>query len=643
MNKLLLLFLFFGSLSRVDDGKNLFEEPDDVSVKTATNTLYGSDYREKYRNLYFFNDKNDDVVYTVNYLTDIFGVRNQVTNPDYGIVINGSRVPYAIYSNVFGNEPTWFEWNVNKLIWMGTTVGQRFHDMAKNQIRNFPQGPDGYMWSWGDKAYWQVNLQGGVNNYETAAVSYHYDGSFRYISAVYRIVAWENSTEFLDAVDNHSKRDDSPIDGYIDDSTGKTVWQKTVKCFEFIMEKLNGRNGIIKLPSETDAPVNTPVAAVRLYNSTGALGSNSANYWDNFCYGGYDAYENALFYNCLLAMAGLYDLKGEPAMSKELRDLADTVKVNYDRYFWSETTRRYINAVNTLNGGKHDYGLTFQNTEALVYGLGDEGKAESIFSWLDGTRTVSGDKSQGADIYYYVLAPRTNTVELEKIVDGRGEGRKTWWHGPTSINVLDNGNASWNKHQTNGGMIFFTEYYDLMARLKYKGAADAYNRLSKIADFYAETKFNEQNTRVKNSWQIGFLYEFPEGGLVPIAYLHGFLGINATHRGLEISPHLPPAYDYAGVNMLRYGSNTYRVTVYKDGKLEIETISDPDCQSIINFPSLIYSDGTAQTKFAYEVVDTNGILCANGEVIKNEAGELHFSIPSDIGIGSGKLLIRPQS
>ena len=617
-------------------------EPD-YSFETvdASEELYGSDYREKYLNQYFFNDRNDDVVYTVNYMTDIFGLRNPVTNPDYGIVTNGQRTVYAI-SNTFGNEPTWFEWNIKKIMWMGLSAGKDAQALAKQKIADFAQNENGYIWSWGDRAYWQVDAVGGRADYDSAAVAYHYDGTFRFIAAVADVVNWENSTDFLDVVDNTADGT-SPVDMCVDVSAGRTVWQKTEKAFQFILENLNGKNGIIILPNS--APEGLSERAQRLYNTSGNLGANSANYWDNYAYGGYDAYENALFYNVLIKMAGLYARLDREDDREYCLELAQTVKENYDTYFWNETTGRYLNAIETQSGKqkKFDYGLTFQNTEALVYGLGDTDKAESIYSWIDGTRIVESDigetglGSVGEDIYAYSIAPRTNTVAIESVF----EDGKSWWHAPETISVT--GNAAWDRHQTNGGIIFFTEFYDLLARAKYQGADSVYERYKAIADFYRDTKFSEQNSSVRNSWKIGVLYEFPESGLVPSAYLYGILGIDADEQGLKIEPQLPSAYNFAGVSAMFYGGNDYKVTINKNGILEIETLKDGNYNSILNFPSLRYKDSLSYTNYKYEVFNAEGKLTFSGKAEKDEEGYVVLEVLPSSKIGVGKLVVTPQS
>ena len=61
----------------------------------------------------------------------------------------------------------------------------------------------------------------------------------------------------------------------------------------------------------------------------------------------------------------------------------------------------------------------------------------------------------------------------------------------------------------------------------------------------------------------GVLGEFPESGLVPYAFIEGFLGIKCGSEGLEISPNLPSDMEYAGIREYRFGNYTYSIQVSK--------------------------------------------------------------------------------
>ena len=156
-------------------------------------------------------------------------------------------------------------------------------------------------------------------------------------------------------------------------------------------------------------------------------------------------------------------------------------------------------------------------------------KATDIFDWLDGTRTIAGDTSTGSNIYYYTLAPRANTLAIEST------GSPYWWQDPGGISVT--GPASWDQHLENGGFIFYTAFYDILARAAYKGIDNAYARMKTIAGEFAVDELRRDPTNSYGAaWRIGVTGEFPESGLVPAAFLYTVAGIDASKDGLTIAP-----------------------------------------------------------------------------------------------------------
>ena len=81
---------------------------------------------------------------------------------------------------------------------------------------------------------------------------------------------------------------------------------------------------------------------------------------------------------------------------------------------------------------------------------------------------------------------------------------------------------------------------------------------------------NRYMTYVQNGYQgvgeysEGVIGEFPESGLVPLTFVTGFLGLNVTPEGLEISPSLPSEYSFAGIREYRFANRVYSVQVRKD-------------------------------------------------------------------------------
>lgn len=525
--------------------------------------LDGADYNTDYNAGMFYNDKNDSVAYVSNAMWHMFGT-----------IDDGQNLVYR-----FGNEPTWFEWMSEKLAW---STDSQYKNELKEKIRCFPQTSTGYMWSWSTYPYWKVD----------DCYSIHYDGTFRYIAAVYDLISWEGNTQFL------FQRDSDTVAGEyadVDASQSRTVLEKTEACMSYILEYLHGNRGYIQL-TEKSTYLNADgskrfdyVKDINAYcwNNTGKEGSTASNYWDNLCFGNYDAYSNALLYNALNSMVGIYRMLGGEYMddAQALEKLAATVKKTFNEKYWSADTGRYIACIDT-DGRRVDYGLTFHNFEILKYGLADGKKAQSILDWVDGDRVIAGEDRTGADIMSYGkimeqvpgtasaeisaldlrLAAVTNTVSIN---NPENQARNVaWWHGPAGINVW--GSAAYGKHLENGGYIFYPVFYELMARTEYEGAQSTTERLCDIAKVYKYNRLVSDASAIHSTnWLEGLNGEFPENGLVPTSYLYGLMGISAEHDGLHIAPVFNEVYEYMGVKELSYGGETYALCVNRDASCVI--------------------------------------------------------------------------
>jgi hypothetical protein len=553
------------------------------------------EHNEAYVNTPFYNDKNDSVAYVSNAMWKMFGL----VNDGQDLVLK------------FGNEATWFEWLAEKVMWSGD---DGYISQLKSKMLDYPQVDCGFLWSWTTTPYWTVS---GTN-------SLHYDGTFRYIAAVYDIIKWENSTDFLEQIDTSSYGSDLKLDA----SKGKTVYEKTAAAMDYILNRLNGKNGEILITADSVLMADGKTKFFDEWNNTGRFGSGSSNYWDNLCFGNYDAYENALFYQALNAMSGIERMRGNDEKAAEYDSLAETVKRRYDELYWDETAGRYINTIDA-DGVRRDYGLTFQNFEALKYGLGDTDKAKRIFEWVDGVRTVEGDTSTGSDIMSYTailntyyektnsakrapeglkLAARSNTVAFES----KSENGKSWWHNPGGIDEFSN--ASYNTHLENGGYIFYTAYYELMARLVYQGADASVKRMQEIAEVY---EYNLLNSDV-GGWMEGLVGEFPESGLVPVFYFYGLMGLDADADGLRLFPSFGTAYETLGVSSLRYGGITYAVEAKKDGSATIKASGKIDL-------ALTYRPAAGKS-FKATAKDARGQTLRTLEASVDENGEVVFDL-----------------
>ncbi len=567
-------------------------------------------YNETYRDDTFYNDKNDQVAYVSNAMWHMFGLVN-----------DGQNLVY-----LFGNEPTWFEWIGEKVAWSGD---RGYIEGLKGKLQVFPQTSTGYMWSWGSRPYWQVD----------DCYSIHYDGTFRYIAAVYDIISWENSTDFLNVKDY---TEDGGRYENTDASKGRTVLEKTEACMQYILDYLHGKDGYIQLTVEStylneDGSERfdyVPETGKHCWDNTGKCNSTASNYWDNLCFGNYDAYENALFYQALNSMIGIYRMLGGDynAKADELEALAVTVKDKYNELYWNETTGRYIACIDT-DGNKVDFGLTFLNFEAMKYGLADPERAQTIFDWIDGDRIVEGDDRTGTDIMSYAeilrkvnkryyqqaldlnlrIAAISNTVAINR-KENKKEGI-VWWHGPAGINPF--GSASFGCHLENGGYIFYPVFYELMARTEFEGAQSTTDRLADIAKVYEYNGLkSDLATSGSAAWLEGLIGEFPESGLVPTAYLYGLLGMEASYDGLHIAPQFNDVYEYMGVRKVTYGGNNIGFEAHRDGTLIIDCDAEGKARLDLHYTparniateytvTVTLNDGTTRTSTA--TVD-NGVL-----------------------------------
>lgn len=348
------------------------------------------------------------------------------------------------------------------------------------------------------------------------------------------------------------------------------------------LNQLNGKSGLLETPiTEEYQPV---------------------NYWDNHLAGYRSANLNVYFYASLRAMAtiqrklsekiknGEFNLlnynqnevnqfldkntffpNSDPNelsdVSKKFDSHAENVKDNFNKVFWDSERGRYISSVDRRRT-KVDFGMTFLQFEAMYYdGLVDKDKASAIYNWLNGDYK---------NIYKYEFAPVSNTVPIESITYAPTD-TGYWWHDinckarvgiqlsfRSDCKLEDfrstDYNASYGKHLENGGAIFYTSFYDIMARFKYLGANDAHQRMTAITDEYGKDKL----VRDPEIWKFGIIGEYPESGLVPTVFLYGYMGIDAKEDGLNIMPKFPSDMTYGKVNEIIYHGNTLGIEVSVD-------------------------------------------------------------------------------
>ena len=604
--------------------KKTFSVPSNYFIIEDSNwesdyVLSGKDYNPDYNDGLFYNDKNDSVAYVTNAMWHMFGA-----------IDDGQNLVYR-----FGNEPTWFEWISEKLAW---STDRQYVEELKQRVLTFPQTTTGYMWSWGTYPFWKVD----------DCYSIHYDGTFRYIASVYDIITWEGNTNFLYQTDPDRVSGDYAD---VDASYKRTVLDKTEACMDYILNYLNGSKGYIRLTKESTY-LNTDgskrfdyVKDTNTYcwNNTGKDGSSASNYWDNLCFGNFDGYSNALFFNALQSMSGIYRMLEEKYQDGTYAKKADTldrlaiqVCQTFNELYWSDTTGRYIACIDS-SGRVVDYGLTFHNFEIMKYGLADEQKARSILDWVDGKRIIAGENRTGSDIFSYAkimeLVPGTVSQEIAKwnlrlaavtntiAIDQKANQSKNqaWWHAPSGIDVWTT--ASYGKHLENGGYILYPVFYELMARNEYEGPQSTTQRLWEIAKVYEYNRLSSDAAATgSTNWLEGMVGEFPESGLVPTAYLYALVGLSAEYDGLHIAPSFNDVYEYMGVREMSYGGNTYAIEVNRNA-----TCTMYPQNGTVNL-KLHYTPGRfLTTDYAVTVEKSNG-RTSTYTIYPDETGTVYISL-----------------
>ena len=120
-----------------------------------------------------------------------------------------------------------------------------------------------------------------------------------------------------------------------------------------------------------------------------------------------------------------------------------------------------------------------------------------------------------------------------------------------------------------GGAILYVSYFDLMVRLRYFGAENAWKRWQEILGRYrlpdrlsgGAPLYTGEKPQQEEAGQVGVDYPFPESGMVPCFLLYGILGLDATAAGLQITPRLPQALEFAEARNVVWRGTTLTVRV----------------------------------------------------------------------------------
>lgn len=313
-------------------------------------------------------------------------------------------------------------------------------------------------------------------------------------------------------------------------------------------------------------------------------------YWDLLGFPGVDFYSNVYYYKALKAMAYLesvaeqndidvgevqvYSGKNDGTMetysetSASLNALAEETRKEIQEYFWNEETGRFHMGYN-LDDPNHekpiDYGYVVFNEEAIVAGIPTAEQEASIMSWINGDRIVSGDTSQGEDIYKFRFAPRTSTLRNEK---------QYFW-GWNSLNT------PFGMQVQDGGAVLYTSFYDLLSRIKVLGVENAWARFQEIQDWYEDVQaaggegtrfYREYYDQLGDDSQslqgdgtaggLGLDSEFLENAILYATIPYGFFGLGSDGVGsLTVAPNLPQDQQFWEIENLMFNSVKYDLRV----------------------------------------------------------------------------------
>lgn len=496
--------------------------------------------------LLMYTSNNDTFDGDLNNMWTVFGTAK--TEPVVSGSIKGEATNQSPFRTGFAmiGSTEWLEWNGLKFNW---TTYDYVKDAYLETLIDTRYGSDG----WSDHMGYIWATPTAPKHLD---VQNHYTYNSTYIMAVRNYLLHGNNTKIVQDGKEYDFMD-------VPNRYGQTIRDKLEMAMDYQLTVLEGTSGILT--------INDP-------NNDGTENGVASNYWDVFKSCGYkSAYENALFYGSLLAMADIKEYMGETEKAQYYLDLAAKAKTEFNKLFWDPVKERYITSVN-VEGFRADYGMTFVNFYAIAYGVADEDKAMKVYEWLDGKRIIEGDTSQGEDIYgQFVYAPRTNTLDVYEV------NENLWWNHNGQLPCAPGTFGGYGHTMQNGGTIFYISHYDIMGRLRSTGVESAYGRFRTILEEFHKDSLrrNQYMMYVQNGEQgigeyvEGVIGEFPESGLVPLTFVTGFLGIKPTADGLLIDGKLPEELDYAGVREYLFGNRVYAIEVSKEVKTaEVEQTDD---------------------------------------------------------------------
>ena len=434
----------------------------------------------------------------------------------------------------------WTEWNGAQLVWTDYEEAINIH---VNSLKNAVYGGDGWYYDENTGKYvvdedeYEENPRNDGFIWATDGSPQHLGEQNHYTNNSALIIA---SRDYL-LTGNGTEGFLSSVNG-----RGQVMLDKLRKAAEYMLVNLNGQSGLMTIYDP---------------RNDGTVHGVSSNYWDSWNFCGYNsAYENVLFYKAICAMSDIENYIGNKDNANYYKTLSEKIKGKFNEVFWDSEKGRYISSIN-VNGDKLDFGVTVINFMAVSAGLATKEQAVSVYDWVDGKRIIDGDTSTGADIYNFKVSARSNTVAIESVEE---DGLHYWWYNGHPFNdVLPGHWGEYGLQMQNGGTIFYTSYYDVSGRTLISGD-NAMKRFNAIMDeFHIDSLRRDPRTSF-GVYQVSINGEFPESGLVPLAFVTDIVGITPEISGLKIQSSLPSDMTFAGVNEYRYGNRVYKIEVNKN-------------------------------------------------------------------------------
>ena len=433
----------------------------------------------------------------------------------------------------------WLAWNGMKLNWSDFDAARDIHLRSLNWS---VYGGDGWYYDKKSGKY-VVDESEYTDNPRNDGFIWATDSSPKHLGEQ---THYTNNSSLIIAARDYLLSTDDP-DGFLTmvNQRGQVMLDKLRRAMDYMLTNLNGASGLMTIYDP---------------RNDGTVHGVSSNYWDSLnCYGYNSAYENVFFYQAVLAMRDIEAYLGNTQAVENYTALAEKIRRVFNETFWDNEKGRYITSIN-VNGTRLDFGITFISFMAVAAGLASQEQAQRIYDWIDGKRVIEGDASTGVDIYNFKVAARSNTVGIETVEE---DGLHYWWYNGHSFNdVLPGHWGRYGQQMQNGGVIFYTSYYDIAGRSSLS-ADNAISRFNVIMDEFHKDSLRRDPRTKWGPYLVSINGEFPESGLVPYSFVSEFVGITPEVQGLRIKANLPSNLTYAGVREYRFRGSVYSIEVSK--------------------------------------------------------------------------------